>query len=167
MKIKIAVILVLSILVSAGLALSEDSTGTQATSVPALPESSDSGTQWVWGEVVNVDSLGKTFTLKYLDYETDQEKELSLAVDDVTSYQNFKSLDDIQPKDNLSIDYIVKDGKNIAKSISLEKSESASVGNKTDAGASPEAVGPAAAPQAGSTSTEKPGTNTQAPQANQ
>ncbi|MDO8661809.1 MAG: hypothetical protein Q7K98_01125 [Candidatus Omnitrophota bacterium] len=162
MRIKITVILVLSILVSAGLALSEDSAGTQATSAPALPESSDSSTQWVWGEVVNVDSLGKAFTLKYLDYETDQEKELSLTVDDATSYQNFKSLDDIQPKDNLSIDYIAKDGKNIAKSISLEKTESASLENKTETdAASPEAVQPAATPQAGSTGAEKPETSAQ------
>ncbi len=162
MKMRITVILALLVLVSAGLALSEDSAGPQATSAPALQESNDSSTQWVWGEVVNVDSLGKAFTLKYLDYETDQEKELPLTVDDATSYQNFKSLDDIQPKDNLSIDYIAKDGKNIAKSISLEKSESASVGNKTDVGASPEAAQPAAAtPQAGNTGAEKQETTAQ------
>jgi hypothetical protein len=125
MKIKISVILALLVLVSVGLVLSEDSALPQATSVPVPQENSEANTQWVWGEVVNVDSPGKALTLKYLDYETDQEKELSLSVDDATIYQNFKSLDEIQPKNNLSVDYILKDGKNIAKSINLETSESA------------------------------------------
>lgn len=127
MKIKITGILLLLVLASFGLVLSGDEAPPQAASAPApgLQENNDSNTQWVWGEVVIVDSQAKTLTLKYLDYETDQEKELLLATDDSTSYQNFRSLEDIQVKDNLSVDYISKDGKNIAKSVSLEKTEAA------------------------------------------
>ena len=85
----------------------------------------ENDTQWAWGEVTNVDSQAKKFTLKYLDYETDQEKELVLTVDEKTTFENIQGLDDIKIKDTLSIDYIVgADNKNIAKNISFEKPDS-------------------------------------------
>lgn len=90
-----------------------------ATNTEAEPE-----TQWLWGEVSSVDVQKKEILLKYLDYETDQEKEITIAVDEKTTFENAKSLEDIEPQDDLSIDYTVtSDGKNIAKNISLEKPE--------------------------------------------
>jgi hypothetical protein len=87
-------------------------------------ESVEPDTQWVWGEVNTLDTQNKTILVKYLDYETDQEKEATINVDDKTTYENIKSIDEIKPKDVLSIDYIVSsDGKNIAKNISVEKPE--------------------------------------------
>ena len=156
MKVKITVILALLILGSAGLVLSEDQTEPNPPAAAAPQENTDSNTQWVWGEVTAVDSPGKTLTLKYLDYETDQEKELLLVVDESTSYENIKSLEDIQPKDNLSVDYTLKDGKNVAKSISLEKPESSPAENSA-------VVAP---PAETTTGTDKPETSAQAPQAN-
>ena len=156
MKIKITAILGiigLFILVNAGLVLSEG-------------QSNEPNTQWVWGGVVNLDAQNKTLSLKYLDYETDQEKEITIMVDSLTSYENFKSLDEIQPKDTLSIDYILSDGKNIAKSISLEKPESAPVAPNPDAGvATPEGSQPSVATlrQEPAANAEKPETTTQAP----
>lgn len=83
-------------------------------------------TQWIWGEVVSADSASKSVAIKYLDYETDQEKDMAISVDEKTTYENIKSIDEIKPKDTLSIDYIAgADGKNIAKNVSLEKPESA------------------------------------------
>lgn len=80
--------------------------------------------QWVWGEVSSVDAAKSEFVIKYLDYETDQEKEMTIGVDNKTSYENTKSFSDIKPKDTLSIDYIVSaDNKNIAKNISVEEVE--------------------------------------------
>jgi len=135
MKLKIAGVLVTLILAVSGLALSEDRiTAPQAGTTISPHDNSDLNTQWVWGEVIGVDAPGKTLTLKYLDYETDQEKEIALAVEDSTTYDNVKSLEEIRLKDNLSIDYVSKDGKNIAKSISLEKSESTPLGNSPDMG---------------------------------
>jgi len=82
-------------------------------------------TQWAWGEVTNLDPQAKTLTLKYLDYETDQEKDLVLAVDEKTVFENIKSFDEIKVNDTLSIDYMVAaDGKNIAKNINFEKPDS-------------------------------------------
>jgi len=108
-------VFIILIMVTTLIAFADEPAVTSAT-----PVSSD--TQWAWGEVTNLDNQAKTFTLKYLDYETDQEKELILAIDDKTTFENIKSLDEIKIKDTLSIDYVVgADNKNIAKNISFEK----------------------------------------------
>lgn len=92
----------------------------------AAPESqAESQTQWLWGEVVSVDTQKNELLVKYLDYETDQEKETGISVDDKTTYENIGSLLEIKPQDTVSIDYTVSpEGKNIAKNISVEKPES-------------------------------------------
>lgn len=132
MKAKIIVILSLLILAGSGFAFSEDqaldtNTVSAPSDVTVTPqENVDSpNTQWVWGEVVSVDAQNKALKLKYLDYETDQEKEMVLNTDEQTSYDNIKSLEEVQPKDNISVDYVVKDSKIIVKSIGLEKAENA------------------------------------------
>lgn len=96
-----------------------------SVSTPQAPSQNENDTQWVWGEVVNLDNTVKTITLKYLDYETDQEKDIVLAVDEKTTFENIKSFDEIKVKNTLSIDYAVgPDGKNIAKNIGLESPDS-------------------------------------------
>lgn len=88
---------------------------------------SESDVQWVWGEVTSVDMNTKTITLKYLDYETDIEKEITLNIDENTQYENCNSLQQIKPTDTISVDYIVNpEGKNLAKYIVLERPEDAS-----------------------------------------
>lgn len=80
--------------------------------------------QWLWGEVVAVNVQSKTIQVKYLDYDTDIEKELVLTVDGQTKYENAKGLDEIKPQDTISVDYLVSaDGVNLAVAISLEKLE--------------------------------------------
>ncbi len=77
--------------------------------------------QWAWGEVVSVDSANKTITVKSLDYETDQEKEISVTIDEKTTFENVKSLDEIKALDAISIDYTIDaDGKKIAKAVTIE-----------------------------------------------
>ncbi|MFA5144713.1 MAG: hypothetical protein WC723_01715 [Candidatus Omnitrophota bacterium] len=81
-------------------------------------------TQWVWGEVSALDAQARTILVKYLDYETDQEKDINVSIADATTYENIKSLDELKLSDAVSIDYVVSpDGKNIAKNISVEKIE--------------------------------------------
>lgn len=90
----------------------------------AVPDDKESETQWIYGDVVNLDPQNKTIMVKTLDYETDQEKEISIATDEKTVFENIKSLDEIKPDDTVSVDYIVTaDGKNLAKNLSLEKPE--------------------------------------------
>jgi hypothetical protein len=80
--------------------------------------------QWLWGEVVSVDAQNKAISVKYFDYDNDIEKEISIGIDDKTTYENAKSIDEIKPQDSVSIDYTVTpEGKGIAKNISVEKFE--------------------------------------------
>lgn len=80
--------------------------------------------QWLWGEVVSVDSQKNEITIKYLDYETDTEKEMKVSVDETVVYENVKSINDIKTDDIISVDYAFSpDGRYIAKNISIEKSE--------------------------------------------
>ena len=102
-----------------------DSTVVASNQQPASEEEGDM--QWAWGEITNLDNQAKTVTLKYLDYETDQEKELVLAVDEKTTFENINDFNELKLEDTLSIDYILgADNKNIAKNISFEKSDTSS-----------------------------------------
>ncbi len=121
-------VLVLLITITTFIAFAQEAevTAPAASTMPAdlapTPMQNENNTQWVWGEVTNLDNQAKTLTLKYLDYETDQEKELVLNIDEKTTYENIKSFDEIKVKDALSVDYVTGlDDKNIAKNISLEK----------------------------------------------
>ncbi len=79
--------------------------------------------QWLWGEVVNIDYPNKVFTVKYFDYETETEKNVSVLVNNGTVYESVTSLDEIKPKDTVSVDYVVVEGNNIAKNVGVEKPE--------------------------------------------
>ena len=77
---------------------------------------------WVWGEITKVDAGLGQVVLKYLDYETDTEKELPLIVDASTNFENVAGINDIKSGDYASVDYVAaSDGKNLAKNISIEK----------------------------------------------
>ena len=126
MKIKINFVLWLIfsfILMSTGIVFSQEQAADKppAQEVPSEPE-----TLWIWGEVVSVDAAAKKILVKYLDYETDSEKEINIVVDDKTTYENVESVGEIKPQDILTVDYIINpDGYNIARNISIEKPEAA------------------------------------------
>lgn len=100
-------------------------------------------TQWVWAEVISLDNQNKTLTLKYLDYDSDQEKEIVVSVDDKTKFENVSSFDELKVKDNLSVDYSNVDGKNVARNISLEKLDNLDL----PAAGATDSIEPPAAPQ--------------------
>jgi len=122
MKVRAVVIygiIVSFILINAGLAQSQS---TQI--IPDATEKIEPETEWLWGEVVNVDPVTNDIKVKTLDYKNDTEIEIVVSIDDKTTYENIKFVTEIKPKDSLSIDYIIgSDGKNLAKNISLEKTE--------------------------------------------
>ena len=96
----------------------------QAPAQPTVENKTEPEIQWLWGEVVSVDAQNNTLLVKYLDYETESEKELTIASDDKTTFENVQSLLEIKPADTVSIDYTISpEGKNIAKNISIEKPE--------------------------------------------
>lgn len=136
-KLFIPVIIVSLIFIATKAALSQDvaagsapteeaaiETQNPVTEGTVVPDDKESETQWIYGDVINLDPENKTILVKTLDYETDQEKEISIATDEKTAFENIKSLDEIKPNDTVSVDYIVTaDGKNLAKNLSLEKPE--------------------------------------------
>jgi len=80
--------------------------------------------QWLWGEVEMINVQAKTLQVKYLDYDTDLEKELTISIDDKTKFENVKGLEEIKPQDTISVDYVVgSNGANLALDISVEKLE--------------------------------------------
>lgn len=97
----------------------------ESAQAPAAEAVTEPEAQWLWGEVISVDANTRQIAVKYFDYETDAEKEMTISADDKTTYENVKSILEIKPLDTLSVDYTVGlDGKNIAKNISVEKAES-------------------------------------------
>lgn len=133
MKKAIAVLLCAAVIVSVGiisLSAEELATKEEAAMVievaggeaaATLPENE---VLWIWGEVTAVDVLAKQLTVKYLDYETDAEKEISMNVNNQTAFENVSSLAEIKARDTVSMDYSVDlEGKNMARSISVEKNE--------------------------------------------
>jgi len=132
-----------------------EATPTQEPAVTQPQTPMEPETQWVWGEVSRVDPEKNEVVVKYLDYETDQEKEITLGVDEKTTYENIKSLAEIKPKDTLSIDYVVtSDGKNMAKNISVEKAEATTAVPEEKATTTPTETSPEATPAAAPAQTE-------------
>lgn len=80
--------------------------------------------QWLWGQVVSVDAKAGQLSVKYIDYDTDSEKEMLISADAKTTYENVGSLGEVKLLDSVSIDYVVSpEGKNTAGNISVEKVE--------------------------------------------
>ena len=123
MKINKAVLLTVFIsliLINAGLVFSQEQAAPQPNSTPEMQAESE--TQWLWGEVISIDPIKNELLVKYLDYENDQEKEVTVATDEKTTFENANGLSDIKPQDTISVDYVLSgDGKYLAKNISLEK----------------------------------------------
>lgn len=119
-----------------GLALAQDGDGMETVN----QELKDLDVQWLSGEVANIDLKNNTIFVKYLDYEDNQWKEISMSVDSGTTYENIKSLDEIKPEDFLSIDYVTApDGKNLAKNIGLDKAKESQAVEKAEVAGQAEA----------------------------
>lgn len=116
---------------NAGGSFAQNDTVAQDAAAPASVQEepqtvtpADSEMQWLWGEVSSVDPEKNEVAIKYLDYETDTEKEIKISADENTAYENVKSIKDIKADDIVSVDYIFSpDGRYIAKNISIEKTE--------------------------------------------
>ncbi|RJO65119.1 MAG: hypothetical protein C4540_02225 [Candidatus Omnitrophota bacterium] len=88
-----------------------------------LPAPGEPQTQWILGKVVLLDPANNSVTVHYVDYDTNSEQDLVFVTDEKTTYENAQSLVDLKPNDNVSIDYRIVDGKNIARVIGIEKTE--------------------------------------------
>jgi hypothetical protein len=120
-------IFVLSI-ISSWIFLSAGFVQSQQSKAPEAPGADEAEVQWLWGEVASLDAPNKVLVVKYLDYDTDIEKQMTITADEKTEFENVKSIDEIKSQDTISIDYIVgPDNRNIAKVISVERMEEIAV----------------------------------------
>ena len=131
MRHKLSLILAIAlflILGSSRAVFSQDDTNTVSTTIEEMAATGASieepDVQWLWGEAVSLDTQKNELVVKYLDYEIDQEKEITIIANDGTTYENIESFNQIKPNDTVSIDYIVNPvGRSLAKNISVEKPE--------------------------------------------
>ncbi|MCM8797013.1 MAG: hypothetical protein NC923_03940 [Candidatus Omnitrophica bacterium] len=116
-------VLISIILLFANIGFAEDANVIRGGAYP-VEEKDQPQIQWAWGEVLSVDPASGTVVVKYFDYDSGQDKELSITVDEKTNYENISKIDEIKPGQNLSVDYyVLPTGKNIAMNISLEKTD--------------------------------------------
>ena len=143
-------------LINIGLIYSQE----EPVSEPQAPETAvATETQWVWGEIVTVDAKNKSVLVKYLDYETDQEKEISITTDDKTTFEGVVNTEEIKPSDTVSIDYIIgADGKNVATNVSVEKPQTQEISQQETA---PQDLGPVLSPPEAEESESVPETESQ------
>ena len=77
----------------------------------------------IYGEVQSVNPSLNFTTVQYYDYDSDEEKTIEILSDKDTRIENAASLNDVKQGDWVDVTYSVSDGKNIAKSIMVEKEE--------------------------------------------
>lgn len=101
----------------------------QATAAPVSEKVSQAMAQEelsIYGEVQSVDTAGAgSVTVQYYDYDADDEKTIAVMLDANTKLENAGSLADIKKGDWADVVYSITDGKNIARSIIVEKEEEA------------------------------------------
>ncbi len=96
----------------------------------------DENISWVWGEVKNVDYISSKFNILYMDYQTDDEKELVLTVNQDTKFEGINDFNSLKAGDTVGIDYFSDADNNIAKNISVEKLEEPSEVSSPEASSS-------------------------------
>lgn len=122
MKIKLSVTALAGIFFLSFLPLAfsqQEAPQPQAVEPPAPEEE----VSWLWGEVKAVDPAASSLTVMYMDYQTDEEKEMVLTVDARTQFEAINGLSGIKVGDTASIDYAVEGGRNVARNISIETIE--------------------------------------------
>jgi Cu/Ag efflux protein CusF len=86
--------------------------------VPIKPEELS-----VYGEVQAVNAGTNSLTVQYYDYDSDEEKTMEVIADKDSKVENAANLGAIKQGDWVDVTYSAVGGKNIAKSIIVEKEE--------------------------------------------
>lgn len=75
------------------------------------------------GEVTSLSPETNELNVQYYDYETDALKEISFTLDNATELENVGALEKIAVGDTVNVEYVKEAAKNIAKRITVEKTE--------------------------------------------
>ena len=99
-----------------------------AAETPALaPAASEKSAQpeeiSIYGEIKAVNQAASSITVQYYDYDSDQEKSIDITADTNTKIENAATINTIKQDNWADVIYAIINGKNIAKSIVVEKEE--------------------------------------------
>ena len=86
----------------------------------SAPQSEDLS---IYGEVQSVDAASNSLKVQYYDYDTDEEKTADIISDKDTAIEGAKTVGEIKQNDWVDVTYNIRDGKNAAKKIAIEKEE--------------------------------------------
>lgn len=101
----------------AGQAMTPAPTATPAPETPKMSELS------IYGEVQNINVQANSMTVQYYDYDNDEEKSTEISLDSNSKLENANAIGDIKKGDWVDVTYTASSGKNIAKTVSVEKEE--------------------------------------------
>ena len=79
----------------------------------------------IYGEIKSVNAATNSMTVKYYDYESDNEKSIEIIADNNTKMEGAPAISDIKQGNWADINYTVVNGKNVAKSVVIEKDDTA------------------------------------------
>jgi len=91
----------------------------EAAAPAAQPAIGEEELEYSWGKVSSITS--DQIVVKEYDYDSDTETDVTYTIDPKVTVKNIAALKDIKVGESVSIDYLVVDGKNIAKVITVEK----------------------------------------------
>lgn len=77
----------------------------------------------IYGEVKSVNAAAGSIVVQYYDYGSDNEKSVEITADNNTKIEGASTVNDIKQESWADIDYTAVNGKNIAKSIAVEKED--------------------------------------------
>ena len=86
----------------------------------------------IYGEIQSINTASNSISIQYYDYESDEEKTVDVIINPETKMENANALNDIKAGDWADVTCALSGGKNIAKSVALEKEEEEAVGVKTE-----------------------------------
>ncbi len=79
---------------------------------------------WVLGDVVDLDLEANRIIVSYIDYSTNQNKQVVIYINNETKYTNISSIKDLKINDVVAVDYkTTQSGEGIALNITAENFE--------------------------------------------
>lgn len=112
------VVLALAAAVTATPALSQEN-----APAPEKEEAAEAKELSIYGEVQAVNAASNSITVQYYDYDSDEEKNIDITLGADAKIENAKGINDIKKADWVDVTYEVSAGKNMAKTVSVEKEE--------------------------------------------
>ncbi|MFA5143503.1 MAG: hypothetical protein WC522_04995 [Candidatus Omnitrophota bacterium] len=94
----------------------------------------------IYGEVKTVNTAASSMTVQYYDYDSDEEKTIDITVDSSTKMENAASINDVKQGNWADVIYVVSAGKNLAKSVIVEKEDETPPVEMPKAEAAPQAA---------------------------